>query len=405
MEYFIDADPGYGSGTAVSFTAGNPVTVNFPVSLSTSADGFHFLSLRAKDANNNWGIVAVRPFYKETIPTASLPNIIAMEYFIDNDLGYGLCTPITIVANASVTQSFQIPLNNTLSDGFHFLSLRAKDANNKWTIVAVRPFYKETITNASIAQMEYFIDDDPGTNNGTSISITNSVITSGNKAQTSSTNVAFAFLPASISNGTHKLSIRVKDTNNNWGIVQIKEFTVQDNTIVVNDSPSQWCANTAFSIPFTITGTYTSGNIFTAQLSDITGSFANPTSIGTLAATTAGTITANIPTGTTLSDNYQIRVISSMPSITNTDGKILKLVSICPPPCEGLITLLHPANDFLSGNITKQASATNGSISASNYVQGNGTKVTYQARSISLSAGFRADSGTIFKAEIGGCNN
>lgn len=70
-----------------------------------------------------------------------------------------------------------------------------------------------------------------------------------------------------------------------------------------------------------------------------------------------------------------------------------------------MITLLHPADDILSGNITKQASATNGSISASNYVQGNGTRATYQAKSILLSAGFRADSGTIFKAEVGGCNN
>ena len=407
MEYFIDDDLGYGNGTAVSFTAGNPVTVNFTVSLSASSDGFHFLTLRAKDADNNWGIVAIRPFYKETIPTASLSNITAMEYFIDNDLGYGLCTPVAgLTSSTSVSQSFQIPLNNTLSDGFHFLTLRAKDTNNNWSIVAVRPFYKETITSASIAQMEYFIDNDPGTNNGTNVNIMgNSLIASDNKTLTSfSANVSFAFLPSNISNGTHKLSIRVRDTNNNWGIVQIKEFTVQDNLIVVNNAPPQWCANTPFNIPFTITGTYTSGNIFTAQLSDINGSFTNPISIGVLTATTAGTIAANIPNGTTLSDNYQIRVISSTPSITNTEGKLFKVVSICPPPCEGLISLLHLANDILSGNITKQASAFNGSISASNYVQGSGTRATYQARSITLTAGFRADSGVVFKAETGGCN-
>ena len=402
MEYFIDNDLGYGNGTPVTgFTAGATVNQSFQILLTnTLSDGFHFISLRAKDANNKWSVVAVRPFFKETLPSAALPNITAMEYFIDNDTGYGNGTPITgFTAGTTASQSFQIPLTNALSDGFHFISLRAKDANNKWSEVAVRPFYKETLPTAAlpnITAMEYFIDNDTGYGNVTPVT--------GFTAGTT-VNQSFTVSLGSLSNGSHQLFFRAKDANNKWSIVGTKSFAVQDNIIVVGNIPTQWCVNTAFNIPFSITGTYTAGNIFTAQLSDINGSFTSPTSIGTLTTTSTGTISATIPNGTSLSNNYKIRIISSTPSITNTDSKPFQLLSVCPPPCAGLLTLAHPADDILSGDVTKQASSTNGSISATNYVQGSGTKATYQAKSITLNAGFRADNGVVFRAEIGGCGN
>lgn len=78
---------------------------------------------------------------------------------------------------------------------------------------------------------------------------------------------------------------------------------------------------------------------------------------------------------------------------------------ICSTNCADLITLVHPLDDILSGNVTKQASLSNGLITASNFITGIGTKATYQAKSIVFTPGFRADNGTVFKAEIGGCGN
>ena len=83
---------------------------------------------------------------------------------------------------------------------------------------------------------------------------------------------------------------------------------------------SPFCPGGAVSIPFTITRTYTSGNIFTAQLSGSTGSFASPVNIGTLTSTSAGTISGTIPAGTLSGSGYRIRVISSSPAITGTDN-------------------------------------------------------------------------------------
>jgi len=56
-------------------------------------------------------------------------------------------------------------------------------------------------------------------------------------------------------------------------------------------------------------GNYTAGNIFTAQLSNLTGSFSSPTTIGTLTAAVSGTIIGTIPNTVVLENGYLIRVI------------------------------------------------------------------------------------------------
>jgi hypothetical protein len=348
LEYFLDADPGYGLATAVSVTAGSPLTQNFTVALpNTVTDGFHFLSVRAKDANNKWSVVAIRPFYKEAVSTASIPNIVAMEYFIDADPGFGAATTLSVTADSPLTQNFTVALPNIVTDGFHFLSVRAKDANNKWSVVAVRPFYKEAIPSATIpniTMMEYFIDADPGYGLGTSVALT---------AGTPLTKDFTATL-GSLTNGIHKLTIRAKDTNNRWGIVGIKDFTVQDNIVVIGGIPANWCKNTTLNIPFTASGTYVSGNTYTAQLSNALGSFTTPTVIGTLTSTAAsGTIVATIPNTVPISNGYKVRIISSSPVITNSPIKPLDVVAIC--QCLNNISLMtgnwSTANIWSCGHI------------------------------------------------------
>ncbi len=76
------------------------------------------------------------------------------------------------------------------------------------------------------------------------------------------------------------------------------------------------CLGQAFTIPFTSPSTFAGGNVFTAQLSDASGSFASPTVLGsitgTVASPIAGIIPGNIPPGS----GYKIRVISSNPVTT-----------------------------------------------------------------------------------------
>ncbi|WP_435355088.1 reprolysin-like metallopeptidase [Emticicia sp. SJ17W-69] len=97
-----------------------------------------------------------------------------------------------------------------------------------------------------------------------------------------------------------------------------------------------------------------------------------------------------------------LNAIISANCLIYSDNK--KILNITPNPCSTLLTLINPTDNISTGNITKQASATNGTITATNFVTGAGTRATYQAKKIQLNAGFKADNGTVFKAEIGGCN-
>lgn len=97
-------------------------------------------------------------------------------------------------------------------------------------------------------------------------------------------------------------------------------------TGVVSGSP--YCitdmSGESISVPFTSTGTFGSGNVYTVQLSDATGSFAIPQDIGTLNSdANSGTISAIIPAGTFNGSNYKIRVVSSDPVVTGSSTAAL----------------------------------------------------------------------------------
>ncbi|MCZ7556272.1 MAG: T9SS type A sorting domain-containing protein [Bacteroidia bacterium] len=107
------------------------------------------------------------------------------------------------------------------------------------------------------------------------------------------------------------------------GIINVVLTTVTTGSI----TPTTLCKGAAIQVPFTATGSFGVGNIFTAQLSDAGGSFAAPTNIGTLAATTSGQITATVPTGASTGNGYRIRVVSSSPAVIGTNnGSDLNIV-------------------------------------------------------------------------------
>jgi hypothetical protein len=87
--------------------------------------------------------------------------------------------------------------------------------------------------------------------------------------------------------------------------------------------PTEWCEGnlTTLQVDFTSTGTFNPGNIYTAELSDATGSFAAPLSIGTLASTAnSGMITAMVPGSVPAGTGYRIRVVSDNPATVGSDN-------------------------------------------------------------------------------------
>jgi hypothetical protein len=123
------------------------------------------------------------------------------------------------------------------------------------------------------------------------------------------------------------------------------------NNITTNNIPNSICLvdpQTPLSISFTALGTYNSGNIFTAQISNSSGSFAgSPTSIGTINSTTSGTINALLPIGLADGTGYKIRVIASSPGTTGTANQFP--MTILHYPC------FEPKLSFVSVESENQA--------------------------------------------------
>jgi len=100
-----------------------------------------------------------------------------------------------------------------------------------------------------------------------------------------------------------------------------QSFSQSIATGVIIGSP--FCQCGVMNIPFTSTGIFNAPNIYTAELSDATGSFAAPIAIGTFPSTAnIGNITGTIPCNTIAGTNYRIRVISDDPITIGTDNGI-----------------------------------------------------------------------------------
>lgn len=85
-------------------------------------------------------------------------------------------------------------------------------------------------------------------------------------------------------------------------------------------SPLNYCAGAALNVSFTTNAAANAGNVFTAQLSNGSGSFADSVIIGTLTSINAGTISCVIPSNTVSGSAYRIRVVSSSPAVTGSNN-------------------------------------------------------------------------------------
>jgi len=106
-------------------------------------------------------------------------------------------------------------------------------------------------------------------------------------------------------------------------VINVGSVTLTTGTIAGSPfefSPS--APDAAVVVPYTISTPADPGNVFTAQLSDPFGSFALPTTIGSVSTVTSGTINATINHNTIDGAAYRIRVIASNPSILGADNGV-----------------------------------------------------------------------------------
>ncbi len=130
-EYFIDTDPGAGLANALQVNQGSNVTLQFPV--SNLRGGFHVLAVRTKNESGVWSHFESKSFYVSQ-DSATMPQLVAAEYFFDKDPGVGLGTPLLLNPTGDqINQPFLISVPTGLANGDHYFVLRVKDASGRWS--------------------------------------------------------------------------------------------------------------------------------------------------------------------------------------------------------------------------------------------------------------------------------
>lgn len=235
----------------------------------------------------------------------------AVEYFFDNDPGFGNAISIPVSASSTiedVTQSINI---SSLSYGFHTVFIRSRSSSGTWSLTNQFSFLKMR-GDYPIKETEYYFDIDPGFGKGTPLAFHPNNALADFVAQLNIT---------SLTPGTHRLFIRSKEGNDNWSLTNWMDITItaSDAAPFINvNSVTDYnlCSGTSFRMAFHTTGSYTFGNIFKVQLSDATGSFNAPIEIGSITDTTDRIITCVLPKVLPYGTEYRIRVVSTTPTVT-----------------------------------------------------------------------------------------
>ena len=172
VEYFWDVDPGFGNGKPIPITQGKEVDLN---NLQIPTDGIepgeHVVGIRAHTAQG-WGPTIVqRITISGTSQHTGDMSVEAVEYFWDDDPGFGKGNPVPITQGKEVDlNNLQIPTDG-IESGEHVVGIRAYTAQG-WG-----PTIVQRITVAGNSQisdeelqligLEYFWNEDPGYGQGT----------------------------------------------------------------------------------------------------------------------------------------------------------------------------------------------------------------------------------------------
>ncbi len=181
-----------------------------------------------------------------------------------------------------------------------------------------RVYYQaSTASSTSTALFEYSLDGI----NYSSLNIT--PVTNTNPLSLSSTYKECKLtMPSNCDNPGSPIYFRITSgtTNVNHNLDNFQVQAIYNGISASAITGTSFCAGSTVTVPYTITGTFLSGNNFSAELSNSSGSFSPPVTIGTIASTAAGSISATIPAGTTAGSGYRIRVVSNNPNIKGTDN-------------------------------------------------------------------------------------
>jgi hypothetical protein len=210
VEYYIDADAGFGNNTIINVIPAADGTFPFTVNLSSFIPGSHKLYIRTKDSDGKWSFTARRNI--ELLASAAKTTIVAGEYFIDTDPGFGTASPITIATPDSIILQNFTAVTSGLPEGYHKLYGRFKDNQGKWGLTFRRNIEVYKSDTTKVIKAEYFFRTDQGFGNCATVTFASPAADGS-----FSFNIPRNTIPA----GADTLFIRVQNNmENRWSLTQ-----------------------------------------------------------------------------------------------------------------------------------------------------------------------------------------
>jgi hypothetical protein len=353
-EYFIDSDPGRGSGVDVPITAAATISPNIAIDISSLSPGFHNFNFRVKDDKGRWSLFLERIFYITPIPSSSgTSNLVEAEYFMDTDPGTGNGTTLPITTSVTQNNTFNINLGS-MTPGFHRFAIRYRDNLGRWSHFKHQTFYitpPNTLPASDLEKIEYYIDTDPGYDQGT------------NLLSVPAPSVD-AVLPIGLSGvppGNHVLYMRAKDSQGFWSGIIIAPFVIQN--CVPPNAPVATGASRCGPGTLTLSATGASGlqeyrwyaDPTTSSITATGSSFTTPS----LSANKSYYVAVYDP-GTTCESDRAI-VVAGVSVISKPSLNVIGSLSFC----EGNSIFLNAPNGFANyqwsdGRTTQQISVVTG---------------------------------------------
>ena len=138
-----------------------------------------------------------------------------VEYFLDEDPGYGLAATIGNLQVGNNTMTFDLA---AIKDGAHVLYIRSQDDQGHWSTTISRPLFINRYQD--IVYVEYFFDgNDPGMGKATAVPLPD-VEYKGNLTLNLSLDITELAL------GNHQISFRALDRFDQWTDVMTRPFTI-----------------------------------------------------------------------------------------------------------------------------------------------------------------------------------
>lgn len=215
-EYFFDNDPGTGNGQNLMIPPGDSADVIASFSTGSLLPGFHTLHFRAKNQDGIWGGYLSRVFFIQDIAESQPgPSITAAEFFIDDDPGTGNGIAIPVSTTDSLNTVFSAA-TQFLSEGFHTLFFRQKNAKGAWGNTEGRTFYvqRPDTIDKSLVRISWYFDGDEA-------AAQSMAVNSGD-----SLNQVFVWPTAPLTDGSHALHVQVEDAQGVVSMVRVDSFTI-----------------------------------------------------------------------------------------------------------------------------------------------------------------------------------